>query len=214
MMSDLTPPPPLSRDDFSRQSGDFEPQRLARLERYLAHLVKWQKAINLVGSKTLGDPWRRHMLDSAQLVPLLGRPETVVDLGSGAGFPGLVIAILTDIPVTMIESDNRKATFIREAARVTETTVNVINDRAEDVPPQKADVVTARALAPLDRLLPWVHRHLREDGRAVLLKGRDVDEELTLAAKHWTMRASRTASLSDPSATVLILSELAPIDVG
>lgn len=214
MTTDTPPPPPLSREELSRHMGSLDSRRLERLDRYLAHLIKWQKAINLVGPKTLDDPWRRHMLDSAQLVPLLGTPTSVVDLGSGAGFPGLVIAILTDIPVTMIESDNRKATFIREVARITETDVTVINGRAEEVAPCQADIVTARALAPLDRLLPWVRRHLKDGGAAILLKGRDVDEELTLAAKHWTMRTSRTASLSDPSATVLTLSELAPIDVG
>ncbi|MBO6518825.1 MAG: 16S rRNA (guanine(527)-N(7))-methyltransferase RsmG [Rhodospirillales bacterium] len=187
---------------------------LDRLEAYLTHLEKWQRAINLVGPKTLADPWRRHILDSAQLVPLL--PETptplkLADLGSGAGLPGLVLAIMTDVEMHLIESDQRKATFIREAARMTATTVTVHNARIEDVTPLGADVVTARALAPLSRLLPWVHRHLKISGKALLLKGAEADEELTVARKNWTINLTRKRSLSDASGTVFIIDDLVPI---
>jgi len=185
-----------------------------RLQAYIDHLVKWQRAINLVGPKTLADPWRRHILDSAQLLPFLtAAPATpkIADLGSGAGLPGLVLAIIADVEMHLIESDQRKATFIREAARVTETPVTVHAARIEAVEPLECDFITARALAPLSRLLPWVQRHLRAGGKSLLLKGADVDEELTLTAKNWTIAMGRKQSLSDASGTVLIIDELAPI---
>lgn len=204
---------PMDRAAFADAMNVAAPEVLDRLEAYLAHLEKWQRAINLVGSKTLNDPWRRHILDSAQLFEYLPdlRPLKIADLGSGAGLPGLVLAIMTGADVHMLESDQRKATFIREAARLTETNVTVHARRIEDVPALNADVVTARALAPMDRLLPWVYRHLKNGGKSLLLKGADAEEELTLTAKRWTMKISRKRSLSDASGTVLILDDLAPV---
>jgi len=215
----MTDPSPMSRAECADTiatvtGGPVLPPMLDRLQAYIDHLVKWQRAINLVGPRTLGDPWRRHILDSAQLLPLLpATPATpkIADLGSGAGLPGLVLAILADIEMHLIESDQRKATFIREAARVTGTPVTVHAARIEAIDPLECDFVTARALAPLSRLLPWVHRHLRAGGKSLLLKGADVDEELTLTAKNWTMNVGRKQSLSDTSGTVLIIDELAPI---
>lgn len=206
----------MDRAGFAATLEGVDPAKLDRIAAYVAHLEKWQRAINLVGPKTLADTWRRHILDSAQLIPLLPEPAAgqsldIADLGSGAGLPGLVIAILTDTPVQMIESDQRKAVFIREAARITATSVVVHNARIEDVAPLNADVVTARALAPLERLLPWVARHLGPNGKTLLLKGADVDDELTLSAKKWTMKLGRKQSLSSTSGTVLVIEELAPI---
>lgn len=210
-MSDL---PPLSPAGFADQAGGVDPEILERLDAYVALLKKWQKAINLVGPKTLADPWRRHILDSAQVVPLLDGAETICDLGSGAGLPGLIVAIMTGKPVTLIESDQRKATFLREAARACGASVDVRAERIEAVPSMAADAVTARALAPLEKLLPLVHRHLKSGGKAVLLKGAEADRELTLAAKNWTMTVKKTASRTDPSASLLTLTELAPKNVG
>lgn len=203
----------MDRAAFADAMNVAAPEVLDRLEAYLAHLEKWQRAINLVGSKTLNDPWRRHILDSAQLFEYLPdlRPLKIADLGSGAGLPGLVLAIMTGADMHMLESDQRKATFIREAARLTETNVTVHARRIEDVPALNADVVTARALAPMDRLLPWVYRHLKNGGKSLLLKGADAEEELTLTGKRWTMKISRKRSLSDASGTVLILDDLAPV---
>lgn len=203
---------PLSKQAFTAMVPTT-PERLDRLEVYLATLQKWQKAINLVGPKTLNDPWRRHILDSAQIAEEIEPTDKVVDLGSGAGLPGMIIAIMTDADVHLVESDQRKATFLREAARMTETTITVHTDRAEEIEPLNSDVVTARALAPLPRLLPWVHRHVKKDGKSLLLKGADVDQELTLAAKEWTMTASRKPSVSDSSGTVLHVTALVPINV-
>lgn len=205
----MTASPIMDREGFIAVYGNLSDERLARLDTYVALLKKWNKAINLVGPKTLADTWRRHILDSAQLVALLGAPQTITDLGSGAGLPGLIIAALTDAKVTLIESDQRKSTFMREAARAMEIPVTVISKRIEEVEAQNADIVTARALAPLPKLLPWVARHLKKDGKAVLLKGADADQELTLAGKNWTMDTKKTGSLTDPSARILTLTKLA-----
>ena len=203
----------LSANECAALLGGLDEDILARLEEYLHLLIKWQKAINLVGPKTLQDPWRRHILDSAQIVPYLADHGDIVDLGSGAGLPGLVVAICTGRPIHLIESDQRKATFLREAARVTGANVTVHPERIEAVPPMAASTVTARALAPLPRLLPWVARHLSPSGKAVLLKGSEVDQELTDCSKNWTMEFTRIGSLSDPGGALLIVEKLIQLDV-
>jgi 16S rRNA (guanine527-N7)-methyltransferase len=181
----------------------------ARLAAYLALLAQWSERINLVGRDTLADPWRRHILDSAQLLPLV--PETaqsLVDLGSGAGFPGLVLAILGVPGVELVEADSRKSAFLREAARVTGTDVAIRTARIEALPRRPFDVVTARALAPLDRLLPFACRFLGPDSLCLFLKGARAAEELTRARQAWTMRAASIASRSDPRGVVLQLRQV------
>lgn len=184
-------------------------ETLDRLTAYAELLRKWQPKINLVGPATLPDLWQRHLLDSAQLYPLL--PEgtrRLADIGSGAGFPGLVLAILGVTEVHLIESDSRKCAFLREAARVTGTAVTVHNKRIETVTGLAADVVTARALAPLETLLGWAFPLLRPKGHCVLLKGQNVEGELTDTTKYWKMRTERFDSRSDPGGVVLRIGEI------
>jgi 16S rRNA (guanine527-N7)-methyltransferase len=176
-----------------------------RLEIYAALLVKWQKAINLVGPATLPDLWRRHMLDSAQLLPLLppidgGQDGGIVDFGSGAGFPGLVLAAMTERPVILIDSDVRKCAFLRETAQAMGIGGRVVVQakRFDALTPWVAPVITARACAPLDELLGWTAPFADERTVFLLLKGARVDEELTAAAKHWTMDIERHASIAQP----------------
>ncbi|HYG84692.1 MAG TPA: 16S rRNA (guanine(527)-N(7))-methyltransferase RsmG [Azospirillum sp.] len=184
-------------------------ETLERLAVYESLLAKWQKTINLVGPKTLNDTWGRHFLDSAQLFPLL--PEstrTLVDLGSGAGFPGLVLAILGVPEVHLIESDVRKAAFLREAARATGAPATVHNKRIEAVSGLQADVVTARALAPLKDLLDWAFPLIGERGVALFLKGQNVEDELTDTTKYWKMQTERFDSITDPTGSILRMSGL------
>ena len=143
---------PLSAEGFASQA-DVSRETLARLEAYAALLIKWNKRINLVSRASLADLWRRHMLDSAQLItalppPPIDRPRRLVDLGSGAGFPGLVLAALGARDVHLIEADRRKVEFLRAAARAMDTSVTVHPGRSESVAPLAAGVVTARACAP------------------------------------------------------------------
>ncbi|MBY6264706.1 16S rRNA (guanine(527)-N(7))-methyltransferase RsmG [Azospirillum sp. 412522] len=184
-------------------------ETLDRLIAYEELLRKWQPKINLVGPSTLPDAWKRHLLDSAQLFPLLPEETRVlVDLGSGAGFPGLVLAILGVPQVHLIESDVRKGAFLREVARVCEARVTVHTKRIETVTGIEADVVTARALAPLATLFGWAHPFLGPRGRCLFLKGAALDDELTAAAQYWTLVPERFDSRTDPSGTILRVSHL------
>ncbi len=178
----------------------------ARLEAYVALLREWQGRFNLVGPATLADPWRRHVLDSAQLfrhVPP-GSPS-LVDLGSGAGFPGLVLAILGAARVTLVEATGKKCRFLEEVARATGTAVEVVHARAENLKSRRFDVVTARAVAPLSTLLGYAGPILAAGGRCLFLKGASVERELTAAARGWKMTVDRHPSLSHPDGVLLEL---------
>jgi len=205
----LSRAPPLDAQGFA-EIISVSRETLARLEAYAALLTRWSARINLVGSSTIADLWRRHILDSAQLWPLLPvSARHVIDLGSGAGLPGLVLAVLGAPGVELVEADSRKCAFLREAARVTEVDVTIRPCRIQAVPPHPVDVVTARACAPLDRLLGFAEPFLASGSEALFLKGERVGEELTLARKHWTMTVSLSQSRSDPRGVVVRLHQVA-----
>jgi len=197
-----------SVSDLGQQFQLSEPVK-AKLQAYAELLIKWQHKINLIGPDTLPDLWHRHMADSAQLFELIppgsGR---VADLGSGAGFPGLVLAIMGAPDVHLIESDSRKAAFLNEAVRITECAATVHPVRAEQVSPLGADVTVSRALAPLVRLIPLALPHLVGSGICVFPKGKACEDELTAAGKEWIMAVRRVPSLTDPNASILVLSEV------
>ncbi|HUZ75438.1 MAG TPA: 16S rRNA (guanine(527)-N(7))-methyltransferase RsmG [Stellaceae bacterium] len=200
---------PLGRDGFARVFP-VSRETLERLDAFVALLRAWNRRINLVGGSTMGDPWRRHVLDSAQLAPHLpDKARILVDLGSGAGLPGLVLAVIGALEVHLVEADQKKAVFLREAARAMGTSVMVHAQRAEHLPPIVADVVTARAVAPLPELMDMAERFSRPQTRLLFLKGRTAEEELTLAGKTWKMAARLVPSLSDPGGMVLILDSVA-----
>jgi 16S rRNA (guanine527-N7)-methyltransferase len=185
-------------------------ETLAHLEAYADLLVRWSARINLVGRDTLPDLWRRHILDSAQLHGFIpSSAQNLIDLGSGAGLPGLVLAILGAPGVELVEGDSRKAAFLREAARITGAEVTIRPCRIQAVPPHPVDIVTARACAPLDRLLDLAAPFLASDTLCLFPKGERYDEELTLARKAWTMNVSVEQSLSDRRGVVLRLQQVA-----
>lgn len=202
---------PLTPQEFAALTG-VSRETMARLEAYAALLQRWQRAINLVGESTLSDVWRRHFLDSAQLSRFLPPPPCrIADLGSGAGLPGLVLAILGAGEVHLIEADSRKCAFLREALRVTRTSAILHEDRVERLAGVKADVVTARGLASLDRLIAFALPLLRPGGTCLFSRGRGSEEELTQAVKKWKMRVERFPSETDPQARILRLGEISPI---
>ena len=185
-------------------------ETLARLEAYAELLTRWSARINLVGRDTIADLWRRHILDSAQLWTFVPDwVQSIIDLGSGAGLPGLILAILGVPGMELVEADSRKCAFLREAIRITETAAIIRPCRIEAVPRHPVDVVTARACAPLDRLLGLAERFLSPGSECLFLKGERVEEELTLARKHWTMTESAYQSRSDPRGVVLRLQQVA-----
>jgi 16S rRNA (guanine527-N7)-methyltransferase len=156
------------------------------------------------------DLWRRHILDSAQLLAFVPeQARSTVDLGTGAGLPGLVLAILGVPGVELVEADSRKCAFLREALRITETAALVRPCRIEAVPRHRVDVVTARACAPLDRLLGLTEPFLGPDSQCLFLKGKRVEEELTAARENWIMAVSRCPSRSDSRGVVLRVQQLA-----
>ncbi len=199
----------MTAEEFAR-IADVSRETLERLM-ILEHLVRlWQPRINLIGRSTIPDIWRRHMLDSAQLVGMAPAGATWIDVGSGAGFPGLVIAICAGARVHLVEADPRKSAFLREAARETGAAAEVYNGRIEGVEPLSAEVVTARAVAPLRRLLDLCSRHIGPSTLCLFPKGRNVDEELTEATKYWNMSLETLPSRSDPSGRILCIRGAAP----
>jgi len=192
-----------------RKHFDLSTDVMARLSAYAELLVKWQTKINLVGPDTIPDLWHRHMADSVQLLSLIPvQSKRLVDLGSGAGFPGLVLSILGVPDVHLVESDSRKIAFLREVIRVTESSASLHESRAETLNSLQGDVVTARALAPLVRLLPLALPYVVEGGICIFPKGKGAEDELTEAGKEWIMGIQRVASVTDPLASILILREV------
>ena len=172
--------------------------------------------MNLVSPDSLADMWRRHFLDSVQLVDHLDADAaTLTDLGTGAGFPGMVLAIVAGHTTHLVESNARKCAFLREVARETGAPVTIHNARIEDLDPWPTDHIVARALAPLDRLLDFASRFPGTDGAnppvCLFLKGKTAASELTQAQKVWNMRAQLADSLSDPSGCVLRVSGFSKI---
>ncbi len=188
-------------------------ETLDRLEAYAELLRKWAQRINLVGGSTLDDLWHRHMLDSAQLRQHIPNDaQVLVDFGSGAGFPGLVLAIMGVPDVHLIESNQRKGAFLREAARITGTPVTVHSARAESLSGWKADVVTARALAPLPILLEYAAPFVSPSTLCLFLKGRRVDDELTETQKRWNITYDIFSSLTDPEGSIVRLEAISRVD--
>jgi 16S rRNA (guanine527-N7)-methyltransferase len=200
---------PMTQEEFAA-IADVSRETSERLQRFADLLAKWQRKINLVSAESLGDVWRRHMLDSAQLLKLLP-PWTIslADIGSGAGFPGLALAILGVPDVHLIESDERKCAFLAEAARAAGCNPTIHRKRAEEISGLQVDVVTARGCAPLPKLLGYAEPLLGAKSICLFLKGGRVEEELTEAAKTWRMVTERFPSLSDPSGTILRISQVA-----
>jgi len=185
---------------------DVSRETMRKLETYVVLVEKWQPRVNLVSPASLPDIWMRHVWDSAQLAPYIspGSPR-LVDVGSGAGFPGLVLAILTDAECHLVESDQKKAVFLRTVIRECGLMAMVHNDRIENMPCLKASVITARALAPLDRLLPLLETQLRPGTRCLFLKGAQAKAELA-ALGAWSNLAWRLhPSLTNPDGSVIDL---------
>jgi 16S rRNA (guanine527-N7)-methyltransferase len=193
--------------DVSRETAE-------RLAEYAALLRAWNPKINLVSKQTLADLESRHFADSAQLIALAPLDATTwSDLGSGGGFPGLVVAILAAeqrpaLRVTLVESDQRKAVFLRTVAQRTGVPVTVLADRIESVPALGTDVLSARALAPLATLLDYAHRHLAPSGTALFPKGANWRTEVDEALERWRFRCENLPSATSPDGAILRIGEI------
>ncbi len=203
-------PEPFGPEDFAAHAG-VSRETLARLKAYVGLLQDWNARHNLVSARSLEDVWRRHVWDSAQLAPLVpATARTLADLGSGAGFPGLVLAELLRgrIAVSLFEATRKKAEFLVAAAQRMQLDVSVRDERIEADGPGRYDVVTARALAPLDKLLGYAQQKAAPDAVCLFLKGQSLASELTQARKSWKMTVLQHPSATDPSGVILEVREL------
>ena len=188
-------------------------ETMDRLRRYQELLARWNSKINLVSRKTVPDTWTRHIVDSAQLWGQCTEFAEWIDIGSGAGFPGMVLAIIASekrpgARFHLVESDVRKCAFLRNIARETNTTVRIHAKRAEELSEIAADVVSARALASLDRLLILAKPLLIPGGHCLFLKGQNCDTELSEARKSWKFDLKMTPSVTEQQSSILRIGEL------
>lgn len=204
------PSPALNASGFAALSG-ATPGQMDDLTRFLGLLTDWNGRMNLVGSATLPDFWNRHAWDSAQLLRLAPDALTWADLGAGAGFPGLILAILGEgrpgFQVHLVESMTKRCRFLSEVVSVLDLPARVHNARAESLA-LKVDVVTARAFAPLHKLLGHAAPYLKAGAEGLFLKGQDVGAELSEASRYWDMDADVVGSLSDPRGHIVRLRRL------
>jgi len=181
----------------------------ARLARFEQLLLERNQTLSLISGTTADIIWTRHFLDSAQLLPLIPAPERpVVDIGTGAGFPGLVLAILGLPDVHLVEHNMQKVAFLRAVAAALNLSVTIHGQKSDAVKPFAAGTVTARALKPLDQLIGLGKRFLGQDSVCLFPKGRRAEEEMAVAARKWHMKAERFPSVTDPDSTIFRLSDV------
>lgn len=201
------------RDRVLAEAG-VSRETAARLDLYVAQLRRWQSVKNLVGPATLAEVWTRHVADALQLLALAPDARGWLDLGSGAGIPGLILAIAggPEISVDLVESNARKCAFLTETARLTGARARVHAARIEAVIPnfRGVDVVCARALAPLEQLLDWTEPLLNSGTTGLFPKGREVEAELTRAAARWTVAYDLVPSRTESMARIVRVNDLAP----
>lgn len=188
------------------------------LQLFSALVLKWTPSINLIGAATKADIWDRHIVDSAQIYHHAPTSfSTWVDIGSGGGFPGIIAAIIAkefapQAQFILIESDQRKSTFLRTAIRECQISAIVICDRIEQAPPANGDIVSARALGALPAILPLICRHLKPTGVALLHKGRQAQQEITTAQREWAFDLAAHPSMTDPDARLLVMQRIHRVD--
>ena len=170
-------------------------ETLQKLSEYLDILLKWNSKINLISKNSLEDVWVRHILDSAQLMKFMDKSSKVLDVGSGAGFPGIVLSILGIEDIALLDSDQRKCSFLLEVARLLDLKLTVINDRVENICDKNFDIVTARGFASIDKVLRQVDA-IKTD-RILLLKGKNYELEIQEALQEWSFRYITYPSITD-----------------
>jgi 16S rRNA (guanine527-N7)-methyltransferase len=195
-------PAPMTVDELGHKAN-VSRETLDRLRVYEELLLRWQERINLVSRDSLNDVWRRHFLDSLQLAKWVETGHRALDMGSGAGFPGMVLSIACEAPIVLAESDARKCAFLREVRRVTKAPSEIAEGRVEAIEEGGFSLILARALAPVVLLLEYAAPMLAPDGVCVFLKGARVDEELKEARASWHLDVTEYPSAADPRGVVL-----------
>lgn len=202
----------VSRETFE-SNFNVSRETLDRFDTYEALLKKWNPIINLVSRNTIDDIWERHFSDSAQLYQHIGgNSKTWLDFGSGAGFPGVVSAIIAlekhpELTTFLVESDQRKAAFLMTVSSALSLNIKVITDRIERIAPAGADIISARAVASLNQLLNWAEPHTKNGTLLLFPKGNSYESELTAARKHWHIELDVIQSVTDSGSVILRIEE-------
>lgn len=201
--------PVFGPDDFAAKTH-VSRETLARLQTYARLLVEWQDRLNLIGPSTIPDLWRRHMWDSAQVADHVSG-KVWLDLGTGAGFPGLVLALMGKGQVHLSEKSPKKCLFLRSVVKETQAPAVVHEGRAEDLKLPPIDVIVSRACAPLPRLLAMAHPFFGKHTVALFHKGLNLDDELTEATKYWNIFYKVIPSVTDPRGRLLRVESLSRV---
>lgn len=188
-------------------------ETMDRLNVFHDLLLKWNQKINLISKSSIPDVWVRHIWDSAQVFPLAEPCKHWVDIGSGGGFPGLIVSILAcefdpNRNVVMVESDQRKSTFLRTVIRELDLNASVVTSRVEGIKGMRADVLSARALSDLSDLMSHAERHLKPEGRAFFFKGEKWESEVEVARQAWSFSLTAHKSKTNPDAAILEIKEI------
>ena len=203
----------MSPDELSDRLGfDVSRETFDRLGQYHDLLLSWSKTHNLIGPKEHAFLWDRHIIDSLQIWPLISGAGDVVDIGSGAGLPGLVLACAAverdDTHLVLVESNSKRCAFLRHVSHSLDLPVTVLNSRIENVSRETPGAITARAVTDLTSLMSYSEKWLLKGTKGVFLKGRTWKDELTEARRYWTFNVDVTPSRSDSQGAVLTLSEV------
>ncbi len=198
------------RDDFEnflKSTGNVSDETIQKFSDYYGLLLKWQSKMNLIGNSE-SDIWNRHFLDSVQIINLLPKKDVrILDFGSGAGFPGMVLSIL-GYDITLVESDSKKSTFLSEIKRITKSDTKIFNGRIENFPKENFDIITSRACADLDKLLEYSHPSVSHGTECIFHKGKNYKKEISDAEKKWCFQFQITPSITDSDGAILKLSNI------
>ncbi len=195
--------------DFLNKHVNVSPETFHRFYLYHDLLVKWQEKINLIGNDSLPKIWERHFLDSLQLIPLIPKSvKPLIDFGTGAGFPGMVLAMYGIANVHLIESDHKKISFLKEVARITKTDVSIYPERIENIKIADVGIIVARALSDLERLLEYSSRYVSHETTCLFPKGKNYAMEIEAAKEKWQFDYKITKSITDKDGVMVIVSNL------
>jgi len=198
------------------QTYNVSRETYSKLERYCQALQEWQQKFNLVSKSTLDNAWERHFLDSAQLYALMPESaKSLADLGSGAGFPGMVLAIMANakapcLKVTLVESIRKKTLFLNYIKEITQTEVEILNQRAEDIKNRRFDVITARAMTALENLFEYAVPLMHKKTVCIFPKGENYLQELEKASQKWSFICKEIPSVTNPQSVILKIYNLVP----
>ena len=179
------------------------------LEQYIFFLLKYNSHTNLVGKSTLLNPWKNHILDSIQIMPLIDNKHlSILDMGTGAGFPGNILSIAGCKDVTLIDSNQKKIKFLKDVKNIINLRTNLVLGRIENLNNQKFDIITSRALAKLTKLLSYSHKLIKKNTLLIFLKGKTANEEIEDAKKNWNFDLVKHQSVSDFRGKILLIKNL------